>query len=114
MRVTSALFVSALMRRAMVGGAFAAVTKRGASEAGAIFVVVDRLDGTLDLYGQAPQSAFLNSEKPTDRLFTRIEEGVARERILTRLGSEERFDPDLYVVEIEDKEARPFLQVVEG
>ena len=71
MRVTSALFVSALVRRAMVGGAFAAVTRRGASEAGAIFVVA-------------------------------------------RLGSEERFDPDLYVVEIEDKAARPFLEVVEG
>ena len=112
MRVTSALFVSVLVRRALVAGAFAAVTRKGAQEAGAIFVVVDRLDGSADLYGQAPQTAF-SDERPTDRLFTRLETGIDRARLAERLASEERFDPDLWVVEVEDREARPFVELAD-
>lgn len=112
MRVTSALFVAAYVRRAFVEGAFAAVVRRGAAEAGAIFVVVDRLDGTVDLYGQAPQSAF-GSDRPADRLFTRLAEGIDREALATRIASETRFDPDLWIVEIEERAGRSFLDLAE-
>ena len=39
MRLTSDFWVSALMRRVFAEGGFAAVARRGASEAGAVFVV---------------------------------------------------------------------------
>ena len=39
MRLTTDFWVSALMRRVFAEGGFAAVAKRGASEAGAVFVV---------------------------------------------------------------------------
>ena len=58
MRVTSSLWVGAYVRRCFGAGAFAAVARRGAEEAGAIFVIVDRLNGTADLYGPAPQAVF--------------------------------------------------------
>ena len=59
MRLKSAIWVAAYMRRCHVEGAFAVLRRRGAEEAGAIFIKVDRLDGTADLYGPAPQTASL-------------------------------------------------------
>jgi hypothetical protein len=110
MRLTSGIWVAAYVRRAFVEGAFAAVVRRGAEEAGAIFVVVDRLDRTVDLYGPAPQTAF-DDEKPTDRLFSRLGEGIDRLELQQRLASEMRFDPDVWVVEIEDRGGRAFLEL---
>lgn len=110
-RVTSAFFVAAYIRRAMHEGAFAAIVRRGAEEAGAIFVIIDRLDGTVDLYGPAPQTAF--DERPSDRLFMRMESAAERPKITARIESELRFDPDIWVVEIEDRAGRSFLETVD-
>ncbi|WP_421983577.1 DUF1491 family protein [Roseibium sp.] len=102
MRVTSEFFVSALVRRLFAEGGFAAVSRRGAEEAGAVFVSVDRLDGTFDLYGPAPQAFF--SEQPQGRLFERILSGVAAEAVSERLQREARMDPDYWLVEIEARD----------
>jgi len=110
MRVTAGLWVAAYIRRVFVEGAFAAVMRRGAEEAGAIFVVVDWLDGTVDLYGPAPQTAFDDS-RPTDRLFSRIGTRIDRLAMQERLASEIKFDPDVWVVETEDREGRCFLEL---
>ena len=58
MRLKTALWVAAYLRRCHVEGIFAVVRRRGAEEAGAVFVRISRLDGTSDLFGPAPQSAF--------------------------------------------------------
>ena len=58
MRLKTALWVAAYLRRCQVEGISAVVRRRGAEEAGAVFVRIDRLDGTSDLFGPAPQSAF--------------------------------------------------------
>lgn len=107
MRLTSDFFVSAVVRRAFTEGAFAGVTHRGATEAGAIFLVVDWLDGTADLYGPAPQTSF-DAGQP-ERQFERVLERVDRLAILEKLERERRFDRDLWVVEIEDRLGRTFL-----
>lgn len=112
MRLTSELFVSAQIRRSFVEGAAAVVVRRGAAEAGAIFVVVDRLDDTADLYGPAPQTAFTETDRPIDRLFQRLIAGGSMAAIDARLERETRFDPDLWVVTIEDREGRCFLDVI--
>src|ERR1700681_1894533 len=69
MRLKSALWVAAYLRRCQVEGLSAVVRRRGAEEAGAIFVRIDRLDGTSDLFGPAPQSAF-DAALPGDRAFS--------------------------------------------
>jgi len=69
MRLKSGIWVAAYLRRFSVEGAFAAVRRRGADEAGAIFIKVNRLDGTADLYGPAPQTAFADAH-PFDRAFS--------------------------------------------
>jgi hypothetical protein len=113
LRVTSSLWVSALIRRCYIEGATAVVMRRGAEEAGAIFVLVDRLDGTVDLYGPAPQTAF-EEGPPTDRLFQRVREKVTSAEVEKRLAREHDFDPDLWVVAIEDRAGRSFIEVVPG
>lgn len=110
MRVTSALWVGAYLRRCFAQGAIATVARHGIDEAGAILIVVDRLNDTVDLYGPAPQSAFADS-RPSDRLFQIVMEKSERSAIDARIASELRFDPDLWVVEIEDRDARAFLDL---
>ncbi|WP_029061602.1 DUF1491 family protein [Labrenzia sp. DG1229] len=99
MRVTSEFFVSALVRRTFGEGGFAAISRRGAEEAGAVFVCVDRLDGTYDLYGPAPQAMF--QEQPLGRLFESVLAQCEKSAIDIRLQKEARMDPDYWLVEIE-------------
>ena len=99
MRVVTDLFVSALVRRVFSSGGFAAVERRGAAEAGAVFIRQRFRDGLETLYGPAPQSFF--EEGDDDRRFEiRAErcEATACEAIIAR---EKRFDPDLWLVELE-------------
>jgi hypothetical protein len=113
MRLKSAIWVGAYLRRCNVEGVFAAVRKRGAEEAGAIFIKVNRLDGTADLYGPAPQSE-LAEASPVDRAFSRClaGEAVPEDKVEARIGRELRFDPDAWVLEIEDRAGRHFLDSV--
>jgi hypothetical protein len=110
MRLKSALWVAAYIRRCNVEGVFAAVRRRGAEEAGAIFVKIARLDGTADLFAPAPQSAF-ESARPAERLFSPAIPGqpAPEAQVEERLARELRFDPDLWIVEIEDRAGRNFL-----
>src|ERR1700743_1271740 len=68
MELRPGFFVSALIRRAFGRGDFAAVERKGAEEAGAIFVRQRFRDGLETLYGPAPQS-FFDEEDRGDGLF---------------------------------------------
>lgn len=106
-RLTSEFWVSAYVRRCQIAGAYALVRSRGAAEAGAIFIVVDRLDGLNDLYGPAPQS---EREDVRGRSFERLAEGVDGLAVEERLTRERRFDPDLWIVVVEDREGEARLE----
>jgi hypothetical protein len=110
MRLKSAIWVAAYVRRCHIEGAFAAVRRRGAEEAGAIFIKLNRLDGTAELFGPAPQSAF-DDAHPSDRAFSRMTgaEPASEDKIEGRLKSEIRFDPDAWIVEVEDRAGRHFI-----
>ena len=114
MRLTSAMFVAAHIRRCQSEGASAVVVRHGADDAGAIFFIVDRLDSTVDLYGPAPQTAFMDMEKTGDRLFQCLADRADASTVDDRLQREARFDPDLWVVAIEDRDGRSFLDVASG
>ena len=100
MRVTSDLWVSALLRRVFSAGGFAAVVKRGATEAGAVFVLARGRLGEVALFGPAPQTSY-DSAKPDDRFFTQLGTGEDATVLDVRLEREKKFDPDIWVVEIE-------------
>lgn len=109
-RVTSALWVAAHVRRVNADGAASAVVAaRGAEEAGQILIHVDRLDGTGDLYVPAPQTLY--GEGADERRFVARFPAGAQEnaRIGEAIARERRFDPDLWVIGIDDRAGRHFL-----
>jgi len=115
MRLKSALWVAAYMRRCQVEGVFAVLRRRGAEEAGAIFVRISRLDGTSDLFGPAPQSAF-DAAPAASRAFTpSLDQQPAPDATIDAyLAREIKFDPDIWIVEVEDRGGRNFLDIVAG
>lgn len=100
MRVTADLWVSALIRRIFSAGGFAAIMRRGATEAGTIFILSRTRLGEVTLFGPAPQVDY-DTAKPDERFFTAISSGTDMALIEARLEKEARFDPDIWVVEIE-------------
>jgi hypothetical protein len=103
-RLRSDIWVAAYLRRCGVEGASAVLRRRGAAEAGAIFVKVDHRDGRATLYEPAPQSLAGAAPLGVERLFARahespsIDSNVAEERLRREIA----FDPDLWIVEVEN------------
>jgi hypothetical protein len=87
-----------------VEGVSAVLRRRGAAEAGAIFVKVDHLNGRATLYEPAPQSVSAVAQPGVERLFARAHSGlsVGSDEAEERLKREITFDPDLWIVEVED------------
>jgi len=113
MRLKSSIWVAAYLRRVQIEGAFAVLRRRGAEEAGAVFIKVDRLDGTADVYAPAPQTAF-DEARPSDRAFSRAlkDSPASAADAEAYLARQLRFDPDVWIVEVEDREGRHFLDAV--
>jgi len=113
MRLKTSLWVAAYLRRCQVEGSFAVVRRRGAEEAGAVFVRISRLDGTSDLFGPAPQST-LDASLGADRTFTASfpRQPAPDDAVEAKLTREMKFDPDLWIVEVEDTAGRNFLDIV--
>ena len=102
-RLKAGIFVRALIRRAQVQGASAFVVRKGAEDAGAVILTVSRLDRTCLLLNQARNGkGELVWARP---LGDWGEEPKAR----AWLDKQIRFDPDLWIVEIEDREGRAFV-----
>jgi hypothetical protein len=110
MRLRTDMFVSVLLRRSQAEGAFVTVVRRGAAEAGTLFIVVKGRHGVFDLYGPAPQTSF-SSARPAERLFSPVMRASGEADIWRRLDQETRFDPDLWIVEIDDPDSRPFVDL---
>ncbi|WP_287201489.1 DUF1491 family protein, partial [Mesorhizobium sp.] len=89
MRVTTDLWVSALLRRVFGAGGFAAVVKRGATEAGAVFVLARGRLGEVALFGPAPQTSY-DSAKPDDRFFSLLGAGDDAAAFDARLEREKK------------------------
>ena len=68
MRITSDLWVSALTRRVFAEGGFAAIVRRGATEAGAIFVITQDRLGTSTLFGLAVTG------EPSEEVYAKMRE----------------------------------------
>lgn len=104
MRLRSDIWVAAYLRRCGVQGVSAVLRRRGAAEAGAIFVKVDHLNGSATLYGPAPQSLAAEAPRGVDRMFVQMHAGrfVDSNEAERRLKREIAFDPDLWIVEVEN------------
>ncbi len=112
-RLRSDFWVSAYIRTRGVADTVAVLRRRGAAEAGAVLVKVDRLDGTGTLYGPAPQTAF--EGRAVERLFVRLHapETLPGVDLEGRIAAQLRFDPDLWVIEVEDRAGRHGLDLAQ-
>ena len=111
MRLKSSIWVAAYLRRCQIEGIFGAVRRRGAEEAGAVFVKVGLLDGKAMLYVPAPQTVY-DESRPIERIFMPTSpEPMPEASVEERLVKEIRFDPDAWIVETEDRAGRHFLDL---
>ncbi len=112
MRLRADFWVSAYLRRCNVDIASTAVLRRrGAPEAGAVYVKLDCLDGRTAVFGPAPQDDELG-----ERRFIKIHKNEwidpadAEARLARAIG----FDPDLWIVEVESREGDARIDIVAG
>ncbi|MDE1173836.1 MAG: DUF1491 family protein [Parvibaculaceae bacterium] len=103
-RLTSDIFVHALIRRAELNGAAAMVVCRGDATGGGIFVKLNTLDGMAIVFSQ---SRTLDGEPMWVR--GTGPEPVSDEKAEAYLTRQRGFDPDIWIVEIEDRQGRHFL-----
>jgi hypothetical protein len=113
MRLKSGIWVAAYIRRCQIEGTQAVLRRRGAEEAGAVFIKVSRLDGTAEVFGPAPQSAF-DEARPADRAFVRSlkAQPASETDAEAYLARQIKFDPDVWIIEVEDRAGRHFLDTV--
>ncbi|MGC1304753.1 MAG: DUF1491 family protein [Caulobacteraceae bacterium] len=103
MLLATDIWVSALFRRAELGGAYPAVIRKGDARAGAVLVkVLDRRAGLATLYAEAFST-------DGDRVW--MQPVVSQDETALDAYTERalRIDPDLWIVEIDDSRGRHFL-----
>lgn len=102
-RLKTAIQVKAIIRRAEVAGAQAFLVRRGSEEAGALFLKLSRLDGRVTVLNQARRGdGELVWTKP-------LGDGADEAAAAAYLDKQLRFDPDLWILEIEDRDGRVFV-----
>lgn len=102
-RVTSEVFVGALLRTARAGGAFGYVARRGNAQAGAVVIVLaDHASGSYDVYQNAPPGPDTPDLADEGRRFILSRTLESDEALRQFTESEARFDPDFWLVEIEN------------
>jgi hypothetical protein len=102
MRLKSEIWVAAFLRRCQTQGFYGAVIRRGAAEAGAVFIIVNHLNGTCDLLGPPPGPAY--DESGERRFAKEFKNAVTMLEIESLLQRKRKTDPDLWEVEIEDRQ----------
>ena len=103
MILSTDIWVSALIRRAELAGAFAAVIRKGDPRAGAVLVkVLDLRERRVRLYAEA-------TRVEGDRIWMRPARAEEERELDAYIERAVRIDPDLWVVEIEDTHGRHFL-----
>lgn len=103
MLIASDVWVGALIRRAELAGASAVVVRRGDARAGAVLVkTYDTVQRTARLYAES-------IGMDGDRLWLEPHPDAPERELDAYAERQVRYDPDIWVVEIEDRQGRHFL-----
>lgn len=108
-RLRSDFWVSAYLRRCNGVNTPAVLRRRGSVEAGAILIKVDRRDGTAVLFGPAPQSEVEDRDAPRSFVQLHAADHITGEEAERRLARQVSFDPDVWIVEVENPTGQPLL-----
>jgi hypothetical protein len=102
-RLKAGIFVRALVRRAEVEGAAAFIVRMGNEEAGAIILRLSKLDGAALVLNQARKGdGQLVWARP-------LGDWGPEAKAAEWCAKQVKFDPDLWIVEIEDRLGRAFV-----
>lgn len=105
-RLASGIWVSAYLRRLQIEGIPAYIIARGDDTAGAVLVKLALLDGTARAYTRG-----FDLETDT-RVWQVLCEGREAE-VDAAITRQRNFDPDLWVIEVEDARGRDLLDGME-
>ena len=100
-RLTAEFWVQAYLARLRLAGIPVFVTARGDATAGAVIVKVNSLDGAARAFSRSYDASGA-------RIWAPLAEGPEAE-VDAALARQRRFDPDLWVIEVEDREGRSLL-----
>ncbi|MGE0004911.1 MAG: DUF1491 family protein [Parvibaculaceae bacterium] len=110
MRLKAEIWVHAFLRRCFAQGRYGAVLRKGAAEAGAVYVVINRLDGSVMVLGPPPGSAI---DEAGERLWAEVVPPVTSAADLSAfIARLAKVDPDIWVVEVEDRAGTAGLSVL--
>lgn len=101
-RLKTEIWVGAYVRRCHGAGAPAFVTRKGDPDAGAVLVVIDRLDGTFRLFGRA-------RDGQGSLVFAPLTDWTDAATVQTALDRQTKFDPDLWSLAVESRTGEAFL-----
>jgi hypothetical protein len=101
-RLTSDLWVAAYLQRLRLEGIPAFVVRRGDGTAGAVLVKLNTLDGRASLWQRTTDPG------TGDRRWTELA-GGAEAAVDASVARQRGFDPDLWVIEVEDRAGRHLL-----
>ena len=105
----SEILINAGIRAAERNFTNAYVSKRGDTEAGAIFVKIDTLDGYAKLFTRNLKYDLINENDVVEFVNLYPEKKIQNVYVDKRISKEMEIDSDCWIVEIEDKEGRnPF------
>lgn len=100
-RLKAEIWVKALLRRCEVAGVSAFVVRRGDTGSGTVLLKVNTLDGEAEIYSPARDGE--------GELIWLAKGRQAEAEADAYIEKQRAFDPDIWVVEIEDREGRHFL-----
>jgi len=100
-RLTAEFWVQAYLARLRLADIPAFVTRRGDATAGAVIVKLNRLDGSAAAFARSYDAAGA-------RIWTALAEGPEPD-VDAALDRQRRYDPDLWIVELEDRQGRTLL-----
>jgi len=110
-RLKSKLWVQAHLRRCNGAGLPAMLLQRGNDDAGSIFIKSNLLDGTAIIYGAAPGGA--HDENGARRWSRPLGlKPLSETEVDAYLMRQRTYDPDFWVIEIEDSQGRVLLDNV--
>lgn len=110
MSLKTAIWVSAHLRRCHAEGLTGVVARHGADEAGALIVRVVLRDQRVMLYGPPPGPAYDEIGQRRWRALTPAPVDAAEAE--ARIRREVSFDPDLWVVDIDDPAGKGLLDPI--
>lgn len=108
MRIKSELWVKAYIRRCAAAGKWAVVARHGDPDAGTVFVRVDLLNGHARLFGPAPGAVY---NEAGERQWAEILPDATAGDVQTYIDRRVAGDPDIWVVDLEDRDGDSLLVV---